>query len=88
MEVAELFDTGVGIDTPPEERERIFEAFFTSKAKGTGLGLSTVQQIVVDHGGRVSLVRTGPTGTVFEVQLPACAPAGASVSSNIPDDLA
>lgn len=79
--VVVVSDTGGGIDVAPEERERIFEAFFTRKARGTGLGLSTVQQIVQDHGGQVRLVDTGPTGTVFEVVLPACAADGASVSS-------
>jgi len=79
-------DTGGGIDMPPGERERIFEAFFTRKAKGTGLGLSTVQQIVQDHGGRVQLADTGPQGTTFEVVLPACAAESPSVSSSFSED--
>lgn len=63
-------DNGAGIPLPPEEFERIFEAFFTRKARGTGLGLPTVQQILVDHGGTVRVADTGPHGTRFEVELP------------------
>lgn len=74
-------DNGPGIPGAPAELDRIFEAFYTSKAKGTGLGLPTVQQIVLDHEGSVRVAETGPTGTAFEVRLPACAPEGGSVSS-------
>jgi signal transduction histidine kinase len=74
-------DDGPGIPVAPGELDRIFEAFYTSKAQGTGLGLPTVQQIVLDHEGSVRVAETGPTGTAFEVRLPACAPEGGSVSS-------
>jgi two-component system, NtrC family, sensor kinase len=74
-------DDGPGIPVAPGELDRIFEAFYTSKAKGTGLGLPTVQQIVLDHEGSVRVAETGPHGTAFEVSLPACAPEGGSVSS-------
>lgn len=74
-------DNGPGIELPPEELERIFEAFYTRKAKGTGLGLPMVQQILHDHGGYVRVAETGPQGTRFEVFLPACEAPEASVSS-------
>ncbi len=74
-------DNGPGIPVPAAEVDRIFEAFYTSKAQGTGLGLPTVQQIVQDHEGAVRVAKTGPEGTTFEVRLPACAPVGGSVSS-------
>lgn len=74
-------DNGSGIPASPAEVDRIFEAFYTSKAKGTGLGLPTVQQIVLDHEGSVRVAETGPAGTAFEVRLPACAPPDGSVSS-------
>jgi len=74
-------DNGPGIPVAPAEVDRIFEAFYTSKAQGTGLGLPTVQQIVLDHEGSVRVAETGPAGTAFEVMLPACAPEGGSVSS-------
>jgi signal transduction histidine kinase len=74
-------DNGPGIDLPPDELERIFEAFYTRKAKGTGLGLPVVQQILSDHEGGVRVAETGPQGTRFEVWLPACTRKDASVSS-------
>ena len=63
-------DNGPGITLPPAELERIFEAFYTSKARGTGLGLSTVQQIVQDHEGSIRVADTGPGGTRFLVEIP------------------
>jgi signal transduction histidine kinase len=81
MLIAVVRDNGRGIDLPPGARERVFEAFFTQKAQGTGLGLPMVQQIVSDHGGSVSLLESGPTGTTFELRLPACDRQAASVSS-------
>ncbi|HEV2150110.1 MAG TPA: response regulator [Longimicrobiaceae bacterium] len=56
---------------PPEVLPRIFDPFFTTKSRdeGTGLGLAVSRRIVRDHGGDIT-VRSGPEGTVFEVQLP------------------
>jgi two-component system, NtrC family, sensor kinase len=67
-------DNGRGIALPPEQMDRIFEAFYTRKARGTGLGLPMVQQILTDHAGTVRVAQTGPSGTRFEVELPACPP--------------
>lgn len=72
-------DNGPGL--PAADVDKVFEAFFTRKPQGTGLGLSIVQQLVQDHEGSVKIAETGPSGTVFEVQLPACAPPPPSVSS-------
>jgi signal transduction histidine kinase len=63
-------DDGPGI--PPEIRDRIFDAFVTTKdvGKGTGLGLTTAWQIVVDrHGGLLS-VESQPGHTLFRVRMP------------------
>jgi signal transduction histidine kinase len=70
--VVEIEDDGPGI--PPEVRDRIFDAFFTTKevGEGTGLGLATVRRIVADrHGGslHVSSSVEPPTGTTFSVRL-------------------
>ena len=46
-------DTGCGIQ--PEDRERIFDAFFTTKAQGTGLGLSIVEGVIKNHGGSIAV---------------------------------
>jgi len=72
-------DNGPGIED--EEAERIFEAFYTRKAQGTGLGLAIVQQIISDHDGSVQILRSDPEGTVFVIDLPACAPSATPVSS-------
>lgn len=63
-------DTGVGI--PEEIRERIFDAFFTTKpaGEGTGLGLDIVRKIVEKHQGRIELDSEVGVGTTFTVRLP------------------
>jgi PAS domain S-box-containing protein len=63
-------DTGVGIS--PENLERIFAPFFTTKTqgKGTGLGLSMVFGIVKNHGGCVDVRSEAGVGSVFRVFLP------------------
>jgi signal transduction histidine kinase len=44
-------DSGPGVT--PENRERIFESFYTTKADGVGIGLSICRSIIESHGGRV-----------------------------------
>jgi len=78
---AVVADNGPGLTVAADEAEHIFEAFYTRKPQGTGLGLSIVQQIVQDHEGSVRVASTGPSGTAFEIVLPACDPPAASVSS-------
>jgi signal transduction histidine kinase len=64
----EVSDTGAGIK--PEERERLFTPYYTSKPHGTGLGLAIVQSIVSDHGGRISVESAPGQGTTFIIELP------------------
>jgi len=60
-------DRGPGI--APEELDRIFRPFYTTKSAGTGLGLSICRKIVAAHGGGLR-VESGDAGTVFAVLLP------------------
>ena len=77
VEVA-ITDTGCGI--APENLQRIFDPFFTSKevGKGTGLGLSVSYGIVKAHGGEIEVESTVGEGTTFRVFLPAMAQPGAA----------
>jgi signal transduction histidine kinase len=61
-------DSGPGVE--PEDARRIFEAFFTTKAEGMGMGLSICRSIVESHGGRITVTKAVPQGTVFQVTLP------------------
>jgi two-component system, NtrC family, nitrogen regulation sensor histidine kinase NtrY len=64
----EISDTGSGLT--PEECERLFTPYYTTKQHGTGLGLAIVQAIVSDHGGRISVESETGVGTSFRIHLP------------------
>jgi two-component system nitrogen regulation sensor histidine kinase NtrY len=61
-------DDGPGI--PAEQRERIFEPYFTTKEKGTGLGLAISSRIVAEHGGQLGVEPVTPHGARFRITLP------------------
>lgn len=62
-------DTGVGI--APENLERIFELYFTTKDRGSGMGLALVFRAVQIHNGAIDVESTVGVGTAFIVVLPA-----------------
>jgi two-component system, NtrC family, nitrogen regulation sensor histidine kinase NtrY len=66
--IIEVADNGCGLS--PEECERIFTPYYTSKQHGTGLGLAIVQSVVSDHGGRISVRSEPGRGTTFVIELP------------------
>ena len=69
QEVQVLFsDSGPGI--APEDRERIFNPFVTTRDSGTGLGLAITQRIIQGHGGRIMLDSRPGEGACFTVCLP------------------
>jgi PAS domain S-box-containing protein len=62
-------DSGPGID--PDHRDRVFEAFYTTKSRGVGMGLSICRSIIDAHGGRLWAEANEPRGTIFQFTLPA-----------------
>ena len=61
-------DSGTGID--PQNLNRIFDAFFSTKTNGMGMGLAICRSIVEAHGGRLSVSAGVPHGSVFHIVLP------------------
>lgn len=61
-------DTGTGI--APEQLDRLFQPFFTTKAHGIGLGLPITRRLVEDHRGHVLVESQPENGATFSVRLP------------------
>jgi signal transduction histidine kinase len=61
-------DTGEGIT--PEECERLFTPYYTTKEHGTGLGLAIVQSVVADHHGTIAVESRPGAGVTFVINLP------------------
>jgi signal transduction histidine kinase len=66
--VVTVADTGRGI--PPEDRQRVFEPFYSKKRGGTGLGLSIARRIIAAHGGRIDVESIVGWGSRFMIRLP------------------
>jgi len=72
--VIDLADTGPGI--PPEERDKVFQAFYSGQTpqggplKGTGIGLSVVREFVQAHGGTIEIVDGQFPGAHLRIRLP------------------
>lgn len=71
-------DTGPGV--PDRDRERIFEPFYqveagdTRHVPGLGMGLTLARRAIERMGGTLALVRTGPGGSMFAIELPSARP--------------
>ncbi|MBI4487399.1 MAG: HAMP domain-containing protein [Acidobacteria bacterium] len=61
-------DDGPGI--PPEEREKLFLPYYSTKRRGSGLGLAIVRRIIAEHGGSIDVGDNTPRGTRFTIELP------------------
>jgi two-component system, NtrC family, sensor histidine kinase HydH len=66
--VVEVADNGPGVS--PENRQRVFDPFFTTRERGVGLGLTVVQQIVRSHGGNITVHESPSGGACFRFFLP------------------
>lgn len=63
----EVSDTGEGLT--PEECDRLFTPYYTTKQHGTGLGLAIVQSVVSDHKGTIAVHSEPGRGTTFRIEL-------------------
>jgi len=72
-EMAEIAvgDTGKGI--PPEDRQKIFQLFFTTRPGGSGIGLASTFRIVQLHNGSIDFTSEVGRGTTFRIELPLAA---------------
>jgi signal transduction histidine kinase len=61
-------DTGRGIS--PEQLERLFDPFYTTKSEGMGMGLSICRSIVESHGGKIWAAANLPHGAAFHFTIP------------------
>lgn len=61
-------DNGPGI--PPEDREKLFLPYYSTKRRGSGLGLAIVRRIIAEHGGAIDVAPNVPSGTIFTIELP------------------
>jgi signal transduction histidine kinase len=76
----EISDTGAGLT--PEECERLFTPYYTTKRMGTGLGLAIVQSVVSDHFGKISVESAPGHGATFRIELPV-RPPGAETNFDV-----
>ncbi|UCD72328.1 MAG: hypothetical protein JSW70_04865, partial [Syntrophobacterales bacterium] len=62
-----ISDSGKGI--PPQDMDKIFNPFYSTKTHGTGLGLATAKRIVEEHGGSISVDSVLEKYTTFKIQF-------------------
>jgi len=61
-------DDGPGV--PPEDQDKLFMPYYSTKRRGSGLGLAIVKRIVAEHRGHVRVEKNRPRGACFVVELP------------------
>jgi signal transduction histidine kinase len=70
--VVSVNDNGRGI--PPDVRERLFDARFTTRSESKGLGLAIVRELVLDAGGKIDVFSEVGIGTTVTIRLPLVKP--------------
>jgi two-component system sensor histidine kinase HydH len=66
--VIEVSDRGPGVS--PDDRDKVFEPFFTGKTRGTGLGLAIAKRVVELHGGTIRVDDAPGGGALFRIEIP------------------
>jgi len=66
--ILEVADRGPGV--PEDDRDKIFEPFFTGKTQGTGLGLAIVRRVVELHHGTIAVYPHPGGGALFRAEIP------------------
>jgi nitrogen fixation/metabolism regulation signal transduction histidine kinase len=73
-------DSGPGIS--PEDKEKLFLPYFSTKNRGTGLGLAIVSHILSEHGAQIRVEDNPPSGARFTVEIPAVVETETADSAN------
>jgi two-component system nitrogen regulation sensor histidine kinase NtrY len=66
--IIEFADTGKGV--PDQDKEKVFDPYFTKDEGGTGLGLAIVHSIILEHHGRIRVEDNTPKGAKFIIEIP------------------
>ena len=66
--ILKIYDSGIGI--PPENMDKIFSPFFTTRTNGSGIGLSICQRIITHHDGTIDVSSSPGSGAEFIIRLP------------------
>jgi two-component system, NtrC family, nitrogen regulation sensor histidine kinase NtrY len=74
VEIA-VSDSGQGIS--PEDKDKLFLPYFSTKERGTGLGLAIASRIITEHNGLIRVEDNQPAGARFVIELPLAEPAHA-----------
>jgi signal transduction histidine kinase len=67
-------DTGCGVT--PEDKEKLFLPYFSTKGRGTGLGLAIANHILSEHNAHIRVEDNLPAGARFTIEIPAVVDAG------------
>ena len=70
-ETVELVVADSGCGVGPDDKEKLFLPYFSTKNRGTGLGLAIVSHIVAEHNGTIRVEDNQPAGARFTVEIPA-----------------